>query len=59
MKFLIIKKEDFFTVLDRLNISITEEFKNIIYEIFKVELENDRNQPQYYMEYDRIKKELE
>ena len=59
MKFLIIKKENFFAVLDKLNISISEELKNSIYEIFKIEIEDERNEPQFYMEYDRIKKELE
>ena len=59
MKFLLIKKEDFFSVLNKLNIQISENIKNGIYESFKVEFENDRNEPQYFMEYDKIKNELQ
>ena len=59
IKFLIIKRDDFFSVLDKLNISMSDEIKNSIYELFKVEIENDKNEPQYWMEYDTIKSELE
>ena len=59
IKFLIIKRDDFFSVLDKLNISMSDEIKNSIYELFKVEIENDKNEPQYWMEYDKIKSELE
>ena len=58
MKFLLIKREDFFSVLDKLNISISDELKNGIYESFKVEIENDKNEPQQFMEYDKIRNEL-
>ena len=59
IKFLIIKRDDFFSVLDKLNIPMSDEIKNSIYELFKVEIENDKNEPQYWMEYDTIKSELE
>ena len=59
LKFLIIKRDDFFSVLDKLNISMSDELKNSIYELFKIEIENDRNEPDYWMEYDKIKSELE
>ena len=59
LKFLIIKRDDFFSVLDKLNITMSEEIKNSIYELFKIEIENDKNEPQYWMEYDKIKSELE
>jgi hypothetical protein len=59
LKFLIIKRDDFFTVIDKLNISISNEIKNSIYQLFKIEIENDKNEQQYWMEYDRLKSELE
>ena len=59
IRFLIIKKDDFFSIVERLGISISDELINSIYELFKVEFENDTNQPQYWMEYDKIKSELE
>ncbi len=59
LKFLIIKRDDFFSVLEKLNISLNDEVKNSIYELFKVEIENDKGEPHYWMEYDRIKSELE
>ena len=60
LKFLIIKRDDFFSILDRLSIDISDELKNSIYELYKVEIESDKNeQQQYWMEYDRIKSDLE
>ena len=59
LKFLIIKRDDFFSVLEKLNIALNDEVKNSIYELFKVEIENDKSEPHYWMEYDRIKSELE
>jgi hypothetical protein len=54
-KFLVIKRDDFFSVLDKLRITLDTEIKNCIYEIFKIELESD----QFWMEYGKIKSELE
>ena len=59
LKFLIIKRDDFFSVLNKLRVSISDELKNSIYELYKVEIESDRNEPQYWMEYDKIKIDLE
>lgn len=59
LEFSIIKKDDFFGVLDKLQISMSDEIKNSIYELFKIEIEGDNNEPQYWMEYDKIKSELE
>ena len=63
MKFLIIKRDDFFSVLEKLNLSLSDELKNSIYELFKVEFENDKendkSEPQYWMEFDKIKSVLE
>ena len=41
-KFLVIKRDDFFSVLDKLRITLDTEIKNCIYEIFKIELESDQ-----------------
>ena len=54
-KFLVIKRDDFFSVLDKLRITLDTEIKNCIYEIFKIELESD----QFWMEYGKLKSELE
>jgi hypothetical protein len=59
LKFLIIKRDDFFSVIEKLNISLNDEVKNSIYELFKIELENDKNEPEHWMEYNKIKSELE
>ena len=59
LKFIIIKRDDFFSVLEKLNIELNDEVKNTIYEIFKVEIENDTSEPQFWMEYEKIKSELE
>ena len=53
-KFFVIKRDDFFSVLDKLNISLNNDIKNCIYEIFKIEIEAD----QYWMEYEKLKSEL-
>ena len=58
IKILIIKREDFFKVLEKLEVSVTDELKKSIYEYFKIELESNEN-PVYWMEYDKIKIELE
>ena len=54
-KFFVIKRDDFFSVLDKLNISLNNDIKNCIYEIFKIEIEAE----QYWMEYEKLKSELE
>ena len=59
LKFLIIKRDDFFSVIDKLNISINDEIKNSIYQIFKIDIEIDKKRQQYWMEYDRLRSELE
>ncbi len=59
LKFLIIKRDDFFSVLEKLEISLNDEVKNSIYDLFKFEIENDKNESQYWMEYERIRRELE
>ena len=58
-KFFIIKKDDFFTVLERLEIRLEDKMKESIYECFKIEIETDKNEQVYWMEYDKIKDEIE
>ena len=64
LKFLIIKRDDFFSVLDKLKISMSDELKNSIYELYKVEIETNDNSEQnseqeFWMQYDRIRSEFE
>ena len=57
-KFLIIKKDDFFNVLEKIGITLEDKMKESIYESFKIEIESDRNEQVYWMEYDKIRNEL-
>ena len=59
LKFLIIKRDDFFSVIDKLGIGINDEIKNSIYQLFKIEVDYGGGEQQYWMEYDRLKSELE
>ena len=59
LRFLIIKRDDFFSVFNKLNIELSDELKNSIYELYKIEIESDKNEQQYWMEYDKIKSDLE
>ena len=59
IKFLIIKKDDFFKVLEKLGIVLEDKMKESIYECFKIEIEADRNEQSYWMEYDKIRIEFE
>ena len=60
IKFLIIKRDDFFSVLDKLKISMSNELKKSIYELYKIEIEtNDNNGQQFWMEYVKIRSEFE
>ena len=55
----ITKSKEILSYLEESNNEVNDEVKNSIYELFKVELENDKNEPQYWMEYNTIKSELE
>jgi hypothetical protein len=60
LKFLIIKKDDFFKVLEKVGIILEDKMKEKIYECFKIEIETDRNEQQvFWMEYDKIRNEFE
>jgi hypothetical protein len=58
-KFLIIKKDDFFKVLEKLGITLEDKMKESIYEYFKIEIEADKNEQVFWMEYDKIRSEFE
>jgi hypothetical protein len=58
-KFMIIKKDDFFKVLEKLGIILEDKMKETIYECFKIEIETDKIEQVYWMEYDKIKSEFE
>ena len=58
-KFMIIKKEDFFKVLEKLGIILEDKMKETFYECFKIEIESDKNEQVYWMAYDRIRSEFE
>ena len=58
-KFMIIKKDDFFTVLEKIGITLEDKMKETIYECFKIEIETEKNKQVYWMEYDRIRSEFE
>ena len=57
-RFLIIKRDDFFKVLEKIGIRLEDKMKESIYESFKIEIEADRNEQVYWMEYDKIRNEL-
>ena len=59
LKFLIIKKDDFFKVLEKIGITLEDKMKESSYECFKIEIEADRNEQSYWMEYDKIRIEFE
>ena len=56
IKLKIIKKENFFNVIEKFNINISEEIKNNIYDIFKIDIDKSKNEE--WMEYNRIEEEL-
>ena len=58
-KFLIIKKDDFFKVLEKLGITLEDKMKESIYKYFKIEIETDNNEQEYWMSYDKIRNEFE
>jgi len=58
-KFLIIKKDDFFKVLENLGITLEDKMKESIYECFKIEIETDKTEQVLWMEYDKIRSEFE
>ena len=58
-RFLIIKRDDFFKVLEKIGITLEDKMKESIYESFKIEIEADRNEQVQWMEYDKIRNEFE
>jgi len=58
-RFLIIKRDDFFKVLEKIGITLEDKMKESIYESFKIEIEADKNEKVQWMEYDKIRNEFE
>ena len=58
-KFMIMKKEDFFGICNKYEISVSKEIMEGIYECFKIEIEGEGFEKQDWIDYERIKAELE
>ena len=58
-KFMIMKKEDFFGICSKNEISISKEIMEGIYECFKIEIEGEGFEKQDWIDYERLKAELE
>lgn len=56
---MIIKKEDFFGICDKLSLVLTKEIIDGMYENFKIEIEGEGIEKQEWMDYERLKGELE
>ena len=58
-KYMIIKKDDFFGICDKLSLVLTKEIIDGMYENFKIEIEGEGIEKQEWMDYERLKGELE
>ena len=58
-KFIIIKKEDFIGLIQKLNVNFSEDIIEGIYECFKLEIEGEGNEKQEWIDYERFKAEME
>ena len=58
-KFMIMKKEDFFGICSKNEISISKEIMEGIYECFKIEIEGEGFEKQDWIDYERLKTEME
>lgn len=58
-KFMIVKKEDFLGLLQKLNLNFTEEITEGIFECFKFEIEGEGNEKIEWIDYERLKAEIE
>ena len=57
-KFIIIKKEDFIGLIQKLNVNFSEDIIEGIYECFKLEIEGEGNEKQEWIDYERFKAEM-
>ena len=58
-KFMIVKKEDFFTIFGKFDMKLSREIIEGIYECFKIEIEGEVIEKQDWIDYERIKSEIE
>ena len=58
-KFMIIKKEDFFNIVAKLETNFSQDIIDGIYECFKIEIEGEGIEKQDWIDYERLKSEME
>ena len=58
-KFMIVKKEDFFNMCGKFDLELSKEIMDGIYECFKIEIEGEGIEKQEWIDYERIKNEIE
>ena len=58
-KFMIIKKEDFFGICGKYEMTLNRDIMEGIYECFKIEIEGEGIEKQDWIEYERLKGEIE
>ena len=58
-KFMIVKKEDFFTLCAKLETNFSQEIMDGIFECFKIEIEGEGIEKQDWIDYERLKSEME
>ena len=58
-KFMIIKKEDFFNIVAKLETNFSQDIIDGIYECFKIEIEGEGIEKQDWIDYERLKAEME
>ena len=58
-KFMIVKKEDFFTMCAKLETNFSQEIMDGIFECFKIEIEGEGIEKQDWIDYERLKAEME
>ena len=58
-KFMIVKKEDFFTLCAKLETNFSQEIMDGIFECFKIEIEGEGIEKQEWIDYERLKGEME
>ena len=58
-KFMIIKKEDFFNIVAKFETNFSQDIIDGIYECFKIEIEGEGIEKQDWIDYERLKSEME
>ena len=58
-KFMIMKREDFFNMCGKMELSFSKEIIEGIYECFKIEIEGEGFEKQEWIDYERLKAEIE